>query len=93
MKKMTIEQHKDVESGHENTHRDLQEPFIQHGKDATVDYDDIESNKRAENGSIGIVLLSTFVAVCGSFSFGTCVSFFWIFLKLWHFNFLSKYGA
>jgi len=73
---MTIEQHKDVESGHENTHRDLQEPFIQHGKDATVDYDDIESNKRAENGSIGIVLLSTFVAVCGSFSFGTCVSFF-----------------
>jgi MFS transporter, SP family, ERD6-like sugar transporter len=76
---MTIEQHKDVESVDVNGLRDLKQPFIQHGKDATVDYHDIESNKRAENGSIGMVLLSTFVAVCGSFSFGTCVSFFSIF--------------
>jgi hypothetical protein len=29
-----------------------------------------------------MVLLSTFVAVCGSFSFGTCVSIFWVFLKV-----------
>ncbi|CAJ2634441.1 unnamed protein product [Trifolium pratense] len=73
---MTIEQHKDVESGHENGHRDLKEPFIlQNDKDAAVEFQDIESNKRAENGSIGMVLLSTFVAVCGSFSFGTCVGY------------------
>ncbi|MCI01323.1 sugar transporter ERD6-like 16-like [Trifolium medium] len=72
---MTIEQHKDVESGHENGHQDLQEPFLQNEKDAAVEFQDIESNKRAENGSIGMVLLSTFVAVCGSFSFGTCVGY------------------
>ncbi|KAK2358170.1 Major facilitator superfamily protein [Trifolium repens] len=73
---MTIEQHKDVDqSGHENGHRDLQEPFIHNKKDAAVEFQDIESNKRAENGSIGMVLLSTFVAVCGSFSFGTCVGY------------------
>ncbi|GAU11091.1 hypothetical protein TSUD_197150 [Trifolium subterraneum] len=71
---MTIEQHKDVESGHENGHQDLQEPFIPNEKEAAVEFRDTESNKRAENGSIGMVLLSTFVAVCGSFSFGTCVS-------------------
>lgn len=66
---MTIEQHKDVESGEANGIQDLQEPFIQHGKDAGVACKDIESNKSVENGSIGMVLLSTFIAVCGSTSF------------------------
>ncbi|KAJ1427255.1 Sugar/inositol transporter [Sesbania bispinosa] len=65
---MAIEQHNDVESREVTGLQDLQQPLIQHGKD-------IESNKRVENGSIGMVLLSTFVAVCGSFSFGTCVGY------------------
>ncbi|OIW19566.1 hypothetical protein TanjilG_18376 [Lupinus angustifolius] len=65
---MAIEEHRGVESGNSNGFQDLQEPFIQQWKD-------IESNKRVENGSIGMVLLSTFVTVCGSFSFGTCVGY------------------
>lgn len=71
---MAIEQHEDVESGESNGLQDLQEPFIQQGKDDAAVFKDVESNKRVENGSIGMVLLSTFAAVCGSFSFGTCVS-------------------
>ncbi|XP_061367950.1 sugar transporter ERD6-like 16 [Gastrolobium bilobum] len=72
---MAIEQHKEVESGGANGLQDLQEPFIQQRKDAPAASKDVESNKRVENGSIGMVLLSTFVAVCGSFSFGTCVGY------------------
>lgn len=64
---MAIEQHNDVESGEANGVQHLQEPFIAK---------EVESDKGVENGSIGMVLLSTFVAVCGSFSFGTCVSIF-----------------
>ncbi|KAK7292332.1 hypothetical protein RIF29_08110 [Crotalaria pallida] len=67
---MAIEQHKD------DVH-DLQEPFIQQGKDVVTVAagKDVESNKRVGNGSVGMVLLSTFVTVCGSFSFGTCVGY------------------
>ncbi|KAJ1395163.1 MFS transporter superfamily [Sesbania bispinosa] len=45
---MAIERHNDVETREVNGLQDLQQPFIQHGKD-------IESNKRVENGSIGMV--------------------------------------
>ena len=71
---MTIEQHKDVESGEANVLGSLQEPFIQHGEAAATACEEVGSEKSVENGSIGMVLLSTLVAVCGSFSFGTCVS-------------------
>lgn len=63
---MAIEQHKDVESGY------LQQPFIQPEEAAACE--EVGSDKSVENGSIGMVLLSTLVAVCGSFTFGTCVS-------------------
>ncbi|KAF7813699.1 Sugar transporter ERD6-like 16 [Senna tora] len=71
---MAIEQYKDVEGGGEV--QDLQEPFIQQGKSASVckDVEYCYDHSKVENGSIGMVLLSTFVAVCGSFAFGTCVS-------------------
>ena len=62
---MAIEQHKDVESGY------LQEPFVQPEEVACKE---VGSDESVENGSIGMVLLSTLVAVCGSFTFGTCVS-------------------
>ncbi|MED6136677.1 hypothetical protein PIB30_058025 [Stylosanthes scabra] len=62
---MAIEEHKDVESGSS----DLQEPFIQH------DDDDNDNNNGSSSSSIGMVILSTLVAVCGSFSFGTCVGY------------------
>lgn len=66
---MAIEQHKDVESGEH-----LQVPFIQPEEAACNK--EVGSDKSVENGSIGMVLLSTLVAVCGSFTFGTCVSIF-----------------
>lgn len=72
---MAIEQHNDfVDNGEANRLQGLQEPFIQHGKGSAAAGKDTESNRTVENASIGMVLLSTFVAVCGSFSFGTCVS-------------------
>lgn len=67
---MTIEQCKDVESGEAiNGLRDLEVPLVQSVKDyieSDSDHDNVE------NGSIGMVLFCTFVAVCGSFAFGTC---------------------
>ncbi|KAH1208505.1 Sugar transporter ERD6-like 16 [Glycine max] len=66
-KKMAIEQHKDVESGY------LQEPFVQPEEVACKE---VGSDESVENGSIGMVLLSTLVAVCGSFTFGNCFSMF-----------------
>ncbi|KHN33102.1 Sugar transporter ERD6-like 16 [Glycine soja] len=64
---MAIEQHKDVESGY------LQQPFIQPEEAAACE--EVGSDKSVENGSIGMVFLSTLVAVCGSFTFGTCVGY------------------
>ncbi|RZB63903.1 Sugar transporter ERD6-like 16 [Glycine soja] len=64
---MAIEQHKDVESGY------LQEPFVQPEEVACKE---VGSDESVENGSIGMVLLSTLVAVCGSFTFGNCFSMF-----------------
>ncbi|XP_014517935.2 sugar transporter ERD6-like 16 [Vigna radiata var. radiata] len=58
-KNMAIEQHRDVESAEATKIQCLQEPFI----------------RPEENGSITMVLLSTLVAVCGSFTFGTCVGY------------------
>jgi len=71
-----LEEHKAVDNGEANWIQGLQDPFIQHGKDAAAACKDVESNTIVEKGSIGMVLFSTFVAVCGSFSFGTCVSIF-----------------
>ncbi|WVY93251.1 hypothetical protein V8G54_032339 [Vigna mungo] len=56
---MAIEQHRDVESVEATKLQSLQEPFI----------------PPEENGSITMVLLSTLVAVSGSFTFGTCVGY------------------
>jgi SP family facilitated glucose transporter-like MFS transporter 8 len=36
--------------------------------------DEVDSCGRGRGGSLWMVLLSTAVAVCGSFEFGTCVS-------------------
>ncbi|KAL5150889.1 Sugar transporter ERD6-like 16 [Glycine soja] len=65
---MAIEKHEDVESGY------LHEPFIQ-PEDAAAACKENGSDKSVKNGSIGMVLLSTLVAVCGSFTFGTCVGY------------------
>ncbi|KAK9933626.1 hypothetical protein M0R45_020814 [Rubus argutus] len=40
-----------------------------------VAHEDSDSGNNIKNGSIGMVLLSTGVAVCGSFQFGICVGY------------------
>ncbi|KAK4405634.1 Sugar transporter ERD6-like 16 [Sesamum angolense] len=67
---MAIYEHRDVEKGLDGHHCELEKPFIQHPK--SVDSDEETTN---DNGSIGMVLLSTCVAVCGSFEFGSCVGY------------------
>ncbi|KAK2995548.1 hypothetical protein RJ640_014945, partial [Escallonia rubra] len=61
---------KDVEGGENKGLEDLEVPFLQDAK--VVDSDD-GASKGSE--SIGMVLLCTFVAVCGSFEFGSCVGY------------------
>jgi SP family facilitated glucose transporter-like MFS transporter 8 len=39
-----------------------------------VEDEEVDSSGRGRGGSLSMVLLSTAVAVCGSFEFGTCVS-------------------
>lgn len=72
------QQYKDIENGERKTGiEDLEEPFIdQHKKVEESDEEDHEycSETSGEKGSIAMVLLSTAVAVCGSFEFGSCVS-------------------
>lgn len=72
---MAIGQFKDVENGEiVNGLEGLEKPFIQEeGKVVSYEDDDDESNETS-GGSLWMVLLSTFVAVCGSFEFGSCVS-------------------
>ncbi|KAK4405633.1 Sugar transporter ERD6-like 16 [Sesamum angolense] len=53
----------------ENASDELEKPFIQQPK--RVD----PEGESGQNGSIFTVLLSTFVAICGSFEFGICVGY------------------
>ena len=69
---MAIEQCKNIENGDNNGLEDLENPFIEIKK--VVDSEDDESGISGENGSIGMVLLSTAIAICGSFEFGSRVS-------------------
>lgn len=74
---MAIGQCKDVENG--EIVITLKKPFIQQeGK--VVSYQDEDDDQENTGGSIWMVLLSTFVAVCGSFEFGSCVSILLLYL-------------
>lgn len=64
---MAIGQCRDVENGGTNSLEDLEQPFIKQEKKIVGNYEG------GSTGSIGMVLLSTGVAVCGSFEFGSCV--------------------
>lgn len=69
---MTITNSRDIENGGSKGIQDLEEPFLEH-TNKVVDSEDEETNKASL--SVGMVLFSTCVAVCGSFEFGSCVSF------------------
>ncbi|KAI8566126.1 hypothetical protein RHMOL_Rhmol02G0015600 [Rhododendron molle] len=77
---MAIEQYNDIANGDQertngtNGLEDIESPLlIEHKKVGESEED--ESGKGGEEGSIGMVLLSTAVAVCGSFEFGSCVGY------------------
>ncbi|KAL0457336.1 UNVERIFIED_CONTAM: Sugar transporter ERD6-like 16 [Sesamum latifolium] len=53
----------------ENASGELEKPFIQQPKRGDP------GGESGQNGSIFMVLLSTFVAICGSFEFGICVGY------------------
>lgn len=65
---MAIEEWKEIGNGDE--HGNLEKPLMKREEEEEED-----SSRNYENGrSIHMVYLSTFVAVCGSFQFGSCVS-------------------
>ncbi|KAJ4967806.1 hypothetical protein NE237_014507 [Protea cynaroides] len=57
----------DVERGKNREKDDVEEPLLQKCR--------IEGGSSSKTGSLGFVLLSTFVAVCGSYEFGSCVGY------------------
>lgn len=75
---MAIDQ--DIENGETIRQSEITEPLIQHEQNSTHDEENHEAKGSSNKGSISMVLISTAVAVCGSFEFGTCVS--WIILEL-----------
>ncbi|KAK9137066.1 hypothetical protein Sjap_007660 [Stephania japonica] len=62
----------DVEKGDSWGVDSMKEPFIRNEKIASYEEN---SARRNDGESIGMVLFSTFVAVCGSFEFGSCVGY------------------
>ncbi|RWR93661.1 Sugar/inositol transporter [Cinnamomum micranthum f. kanehirae] len=71
---MAIDQ--DIENGETIRQSEITEPLIQHEKISTHDDEENHEAKGSSNkGSISMVLISTAVAVCGSFEFGTCVGY------------------
>ncbi|KAK0580512.1 hypothetical protein LWI29_002811 [Acer saccharum] len=66
---MAIDQ--DVENGANKAKAEMREPFIKQMNKGDDDFQRKSSNK----GSIAIVLLSTSVAVLGSYAFGSCVGY------------------
>ncbi|XP_038723139.1 sugar transporter ERD6-like 16 [Tripterygium wilfordii] len=67
-------QHKDIENGEINGLEDLEKPLVVQKKVVAYEDEDDEADN-GDGGSMAMVLLSTFVAVCGSFEFGSCVGY------------------
>ncbi|KAK3193940.1 hypothetical protein Dsin_025250 [Dipteronia sinensis] len=61
----------DVENSANKAKTEMREPFIKQMNEGDDEFQKKSSNK----GSIAIVLLSTFVAVLGSYAFGSCVGY------------------
>ncbi|KAF3457286.1 hypothetical protein FNV43_RR01943 [Rhamnella rubrinervis] len=74
---MAIGQHKDIENGEISISHDLEEPFIIRNEKvvSSSESEGSDVGVNDEKGSVWMVLLCTFVAVCGSFEFGSCVGY------------------
>ncbi|KAK8510926.1 hypothetical protein V6N13_091265 [Hibiscus sabdariffa] len=73
---MAIGTFKDAGAGENEINRvgDLERPLIT-TKERTIVHESGGHDESYENGSIWMVLFSTFVAVCGAFEFGSCVGY------------------
>ncbi|XP_021800831.1 sugar transporter ERD6-like 16 [Prunus avium] len=74
---MAIGQFRDVENGENSTLEDLEQPLVIKQEKIASYEDKYGSDEKSteKSGSIWMVLLSTCVAVCGSFEFGSCVGY------------------
>lgn len=72
---MTIKLQGDVEQGEIIGLEDLEKPLILEKKIVVINDNNETDQDQESTGSIGMVLLCTFVAVCGSFEFGSCVGY------------------
>ncbi|XP_010546910.1 PREDICTED: sugar transporter ERD6-like 16 [Tarenaya hassleriana] len=74
---MAIQEYRDAERGEiANGAEDLEKPLMMAAKKVVEDDESsVEIEEEQRNGSVSMVLLSTFVAVCGSFEFGSCVGY------------------
>ncbi|KAL3577670.1 hypothetical protein D5086_019174 [Populus alba] len=72
---MTIKLQGDVEQGEIIGLEDLEKPLILEEKIVVINDNNETDQDQESAGSIGMVLLCTFVAVCGSFEFGSCVGY------------------
>ncbi|KAJ6897996.1 sugar transporter ERD6-like 16 isoform X1 [Populus alba x Populus x berolinensis] len=72
---MTIKLQGDVEQGEIIGLEDLEKPLILEEKIVVINDNNETDQDQESSGSIGMVLLCTFVAVCGSFEFGSCVGY------------------
>lgn len=62
----------DIEKGNNGVHEEVREPLM--ASNLADGNDGCGSAQNSSKGSAWMVYLSTFVAVCGSFEFGSCVS-------------------
>ncbi|KAK4800572.1 hypothetical protein SAY86_021059 [Trapa natans] len=72
---MSVEKYNDIENGEVGGEGDLQKPLLcREGEEVKIGSckDDGSDD---HDGSIAMVLLSTSIAVCGSFEFGSCIGY------------------
>ncbi|KAK6260151.1 hypothetical protein SCA6_014625 [Theobroma cacao] len=64
----------DIEKGNDSVHEEASVPLLQEQK-TMADEEDGHTDQTSSKASLWMVYLSTFVAVCGSFEFGSCAGY------------------
>ncbi|XVE73209.1 hypothetical protein DITRI_Ditri11bG0098800 [Diplodiscus trichospermus] len=64
----------DIEKGNNTVHEEVNAPLLPEQKNM-VHEEDAHSDSTSSKASLWMVYLSTFVAVCGSFEFGSCAGY------------------
>lgn len=61
------------EDGNDGLNENIREPLMQREKNL-ADEGGVSEAETSSKGKFGMVYFSTFIAVCGSYAFGSCVS-------------------